>query len=743
MTGVPATGKRAVSATRLYRLPSSGRRNTAAGIFVGSLVGVLGALLLVLWAGTQWAAWKLGYQPALGPPLFAPGPPLHAWLLAGSIVPGVLALGALTHGHTRRFAPALLALTLLCVVCAFAPIYAPWDFFVWELRFGHVSATEPIWRTGHWLIGIPAHGIFLVGLVLAVRRARKVGGRTDSHGSARWAEAEEIETTGLLHSAGVYVGGWVHRDRTLPLRHDGPQHVLGFAPARSGKGVGWVLPTLLSWPHSVLVNDIKGENWALTAGWRRRKLGSVCLKFDPTCEDGSAARYNPLLEVRKGPKEIRDVQNIADVLVDPDGDGGKDHWDLTAQEILAGTILHVLYVGPQKSLRGCLDLLTSPQRKIEQVLQDMIDTEHDPSGAQGWRHPHTGAPTRTHPAVARAARGLLNKSENERSSVLSSATKFLGLYHDDLVAANTAACDFSITDLMHHERPVSLYVTVPPSDLTRVRPLVRLLINQIGRRLTERMDFEEGRHTPRYRHRLLLMLDEFASLGRLDFFQTQLSYLPGYGIKAFLIVQDLSQLYAAYGRDESIVSNCDIRVAYAPNKVETARLLSDMAGAMTVHKETRTYTGNRLNPVLMHVLASEQESHRPLLTPDEALRLPPDAALVFVSGSRPILGRKLQYFRDPRFAERARIPAPAISDRLPHTQCDWQQDERGRATRPREDGSGEAADRETATVVGADAGATTSPSPEVPPASDDVAPFKALLERSRPETGTEDAEAKP
>jgi len=271
---------------------------------------------------------------------------------------------------------------------------------------------------------------------------------------------------------------------------------------------------------------------------------------------------------------------------------------------------------------------------------------------------------------------------------------------------------------------------------------VRLLINQIGHRLTKRMDFEEGRHTPRYRHRLLLMLDEFASLGRLDLFQTQLSYLPGYRIKAFLIVQDLSQLYAAYGRDESIVSNCDIRVAYAPNKVETARLLSDMAGAMTVHKETRTYTGNRLNPVLMHVLASEQESHRPLLTPDEALRLPPDAALVFVSGSRPILGRKLQYFRDPRFAERARIPAPAISDRLPHKQCDWQQDERGRTTRPREDESGEAADREGATAIGADAGATSTPSPEVPRATDDVAPFKALLERSRPEPGAEDAEAK-
>lgn len=671
MARVPATGSRPVSAPHLYRLPSSSERNTAAGIFASSVVGVVGSLILVLWVGTQWAAWKLAYQPGLGAPLYAPAPSTRGWLLGGAAIAGVLGLAALACARTRRTAPPLLAAAALAAACAAGPIYAPWDFFVWELRFGSLPETEPIWRTGHWLIGVPAHFVFLVGIALAIRRARRIGGRSDSHGSARWADEQDVAATGLLGPTGVYVGGWVRQGRTVPLRHDGPQHVLGFAPARSGKGVGWVLPTLLSWRHSVLVNDIKGENWALTAGWRQRELGSLCLKFDPTCSDGSSARYNPLLEVRKGPSEIRDVQNIADILVNPDGDGLKDHWDLTAQEILAGTILHVLYVGRDKSLRGCLDLLTNPARAIDEVLKDLLHTEHDPALARGWRDPESGQPTKTHPAVARAARSLLNKSENERSSVLSSATKFLSLYHDDLVAENTSACDFSITDLMYADRPVSLYLTVPPSDLTRVRPLLRLLINQIGRRLTERMDFEDGRHTPRYRHRLLLLLDEFATLGRLDFFQSQLSYLPGYGIKAFLIVQDLSQLYAAYGRDESIVSNCDVRVAYGPNKVETARLLSDMAGAMTVHKETRTYTGNRLNPVLMHVLASEQESQRPLLTPDEALRLPADATLVFVSGARPILGRKLRYYSDPAFVDRARIPAPGNSDRWAHQACSW------------------------------------------------------------------------
>ena len=159
-------------------------------------------------------------------------------------------------------------------------------------------------------------------------------------------------------------------------------------------------------------------------------------------------------------------------------------------------------------------------------------------------------------------------------------------------------------------------------------------------------------------------MDEFPSLGRLEFFETQLAFLAGYGVQAFLIVQDLSQLYAAYGRDESIVSNCVLRVAFAPNRIETARLLSDMAGTMTVHRSRRMYSGHRLSPWLTHVMASEEESQRPLLTPDEVMRLPDDAALVFKAGHRPIYAAKIRYFEEPALLERARIPAPAQSDRV-------------------------------------------------------------------------------
>jgi type IV secretion system protein VirD4 len=248
--------------------------------------------------------------------------------------------------------------------------------------------------------------------------------------------------------------------------------------------------------------------------------------------------------------------------------------------------------------------------------------------------------------------------------------KFLNLYRDPIVTANTETCDFALTDLLATDRPVSLYLTTPPSDIVRTRSLMRLLLNQLGRRLTETLDAAGMSGSPRP-PRLLLMLDEFPALGRLDFLQTALAYLPGYGITAYLIVQDLAQLAQTYGRDESIVSNCHVRIAYAANKVETAKVISEMAGAMTVHRETRTYTGGRLNPVLMHVMASEQESQRPLLTPDEVMRLPDDAALIFVAGRPPIYGRRIRYYEDPVFAARAAIQPPSVSDRLPHEWDTW------------------------------------------------------------------------
>jgi type IV secretion system protein VirD4 len=420
---------------------------------------------------------------------------------------------------------------------------------------------------------------------------------------------------------------------------------MAFAPTRSGKGVGLVIPTLLSWTGSAVVHDIKGENWQLTAGWRSRF--SHCLLFNPT--DPRSARYNPLLEVRKGSDEVRDVQNIADILVDPEGAlERRSHWEKTSHSLLVGAILHVLYAEEEKTLARVATFLSDPQRSFAHTLRRMMTTNHLGTADQ----------PQVHPVVASAAREVLNKSENERSGVLSTAMSFLGLYRDPTVAATTAACDWRIADLVDAARPVSLYLVIPPSDISRTKPLVRLVLNQIGRRLTERL---EGDPKKSRKHQLLMMLDEFPALGRLDFFETALAFMAGYGIRAYLIAQSLNQISKAYGDNNAILDNCHVRIAFSSNDERTAKRISDALGTATELRAQRNYAGHRLAPWLSHVMVSRQETARPLLTPGEVMQLPPSDELVLVSGLAPIRARKLRYYEDRNFTARV-LPAPALSE---------------------------------------------------------------------------------
>ena len=468
---------------------------------------------------------------------------------------------------------------------------------------------------------------------MSVWRAREAK-RVTTYGSARWAETREVREAGLLGHDGVLLGRW----RDDYLRHDGPEHVLCFAPTRSGKGVGLVVPTLLTWPGSAIVHDIKGENWTLTAGWRAR-FGRVLL-FDPT--NAASAAYNPLLEVRRGEWEVRDVQNIADVLVDPEGAlERRNHWEKTSHSLLVGAILHVLYAEPDKTLAGVANFLSDPRRPIETTLRAMMTTPH--LGERG-----------VHPVVASSARELLNKSENERSGVLSTAMSFLGLYRDPVVATVTRRCDWRIRDLVEGAAPATLYLVVPPSDISRTKPLVRLILNQIGRRLTEELDAK------RRRHRLLLMLDEFPALGRLDFFESALAFMAGYGLKSFLIAQSLNQIEKAYGQNNSILDNCHVRVSFATNDERTAKRVSDALGTATEMRAMKNYAGHRLSPWLGHLMVSRQETARPLLTPGEVMQLPPDDELVLVSGCQPIRAKKARYYEDPELKARI-LPPPTLS----------------------------------------------------------------------------------
>lgn len=592
--------------------------------------------------------------------------------------------------------PALAVLTLLCGFSV-ATQYFAHTFEYHATLGGHAGFIYPPWRILEWLMdwnqyyprqfmdagnaGMMATALGLMA-VLGVKTgvAQKASLNPYSHGSARWADREDIEAAGLMPRsrslvdrlrarqvpvfAGVYVGAWVDtRGRTHYLRHNGPEHILCYAPTRSGKGVGLIIPTLLSWLHSAVITDLKGELWALTAGWRQQHAGNKVLRFDPAALRGSA-HWNPLEEIRLGTEhEVGDVQNLATLLVDPDGKGLETHWQKSAQSLLVGVILYGLYqaVSRRPSLADIDALFASTGEDIRDLWVNMSQI-----------NPDSGANYRL---ISATGKDMLDRPDEEGGSVLSTAKSYLSLYRDPVIRENISDSHFHIRDLMNHADPVSLYIVTKPTDKARLRPLIRVMMNMIVRLLADDMEFSKGRARGRYQHRLLMMLDEFPSLGKLEILQESLAYLAGYGIKCYLICQDLSQLKApstGYGPDESITSNCHIQVAFPPNRVETAEHLSKLIGQTTLTKVQITQNGKQNSRTL-------QEIQRSLLTVDECLRLPgpvkgerdgedvieaPGDIIVYVAGFPAIYGRQPLYFQEPVFQARAEIPAPVQSDRL-------------------------------------------------------------------------------
>lgn len=588
----------------------------------------------------------------------------------------------------------------------FHNVYAPWSIGVWASKWYGQYPDQVMQAAG---AGVAVGAVGLIGVAIAKALAHHSARPSEHlHGSARFAEKKDLQSAGLLprertwadrilgkqpiYQDSVYVGAWRDTKGTLHyLRHSGPEHILAFAPTRAGKGVCLVVPTLLSWKSSCIVSDVKGELYAITAGWRKTHAKNRVVRFEPASMEGGA-RWNPLDEIRTGTDyEVGDAQNVSMLLVDPDGKGLSSHWDKTAQALLTGMVLHAIYKGRNEGKRATLALvdhmLADPNRDIAELWVEMVTYGHQ-DGI-------------TNPIVAAAARDMMDRPDDELGSVLSTAKSHLALYRDPVVAHNTSASDFSVRDLKHHDDPVTVYIVTQPADKDRLRPLTRLLWTMVVRVLVDKMEFErvptkvsswrrllvrfgladerlEVRGKMVGKHRLLLMFDEFASQGKLLILQESLAYMAGYDIKAYLICQDTVQLSSremGYGPDQSITSNCHIQVAFSPNRLETARYLSDQTGTTTVIKEAITTSGRRASAVLSQVSRTYQETQRPLMTPDEILRMPGPVKdgnrmvkggrmLLYVANQPMVYGEQAPFFLDDVFQARAAVVPPAQTDRL-------------------------------------------------------------------------------
>lgn len=545
-------------------------------------------------------------------------------------------------------------------------IYLPWKILEWAELYkqDYPQYVEDSMNVMFGCLTI----IALCFMAFLAIQDSKIKGNKYLHGSARWASIKDMEQAGLLHKKMpkgpvVYVGGIKDKSGNFRyLVHGGPEHVLCFAPTRSGKGVGLVVPTMLSWSDSVVCNDIKGELWALTSGWRQKYLKSKVIRLE--FSSVNSAHWNPLDEIRIGTEyEVGDAQNLAMLVVDPDGkglDGADGHWKKTAFALYTGLILYVLYEArnPKSAI------VKANFHTIDAVLSDKTR-----SVKELW----TAMKEHSNPIVSAAGQDMLDRPDEEAGSVLSTVKSNLSLFRDPIVAKNVESSDFSVRDLMHHEAPVSLYLISQPSDKGRIRPMLRIFVCMCMRLLADKMEFKNGRAVKTYKHRLLMMLDEFPALGKMDIVQESLAFVAGYGIKCYLITQDLGQLYSAYGKDESITSNCHIQNCFPAIKDDTCAYISKMTGTTTIVKETKSKSGSGFKT---NITRGVQEIKRELLTPGEVKSLPGSVKdskgmileagkmLIFAAGFPPIFGQQPLYFKDPVFEKRSAVPEAETSDVL-------------------------------------------------------------------------------
>lgn len=559
-------------------------------------------------------------------------------------------------------------------------IYYPWAIILWSYEWQDPNLQD-LSEIAFYMFQVIIGVIFLLHIIIIESQKNKMSANERLHGSARWAVEKDLNDAGITmtpNSNSVVVGGIEIKGKVKPLYHSGPEHVNTVAPTRSGKGVGLVIPTLTTWTPSAVIADLKGELYQITAGWRKKYAKNKIIKFEPAAKNSD--RWNPIQEIRIGTEyETADAQNIATIIVDPDGKGLEDHWQKSAQALLSGLIIHAIYKRKKEenkpaSMSYIDNLLSDPTRPISELFEEMMTFEHTEEGAIA--------------ISSRVGRTMSDTPEQERGSIISTAKSFLSLYRDPIVAENTEESDFNIIDIMNSENPISLYLVTQPPDKDRLKPLMRIFLNMFVRVNASKMNFERVEHIKKksilnpfgknkknteikasgnYKHRCLLMIDELPSFGRLAILEESLAFIAGYGMKAYLISQDMNQLKKAYGDKETITANCHVQNAYAPNKPETAEYLSKLCGETTIVTKKVSISGTGILKQKNRSI-SLNETKRPLMTVDEVLRIQgpiksdsgeikmPGKMLLFIAGFPAFLGTQVLFFQNEIFSARTSVP---------------------------------------------------------------------------------------
>ncbi len=490
-------------------------------------------------------------------------------------------------------------------------------------------------------IGVSGIGLLILlpaGLVAAARPRRAL------HGDARFASSVEIDRAGLTGGdgqPGILIGR--HRGKFLSL--PGQLSVMLSAPTRSGKGVGVVIPNLLNWPDSVVVLDIKGENYDITAGYRAAH-GQAVYAFSPFDEDARSHRWNPLTAVRSSPlHRVGDLLTIGQVFFPNDGGGTSSEafFNDQARNLFLGLGL-VLLETPSlpRTIGEMLRQSSGKGRSLKDHLSGLITQRRE-----------EGNPLSDE--CADALQRLLSNSENTLSSVVATFNAPLTIFADAVVDAATSADDFRLEDV--RRRRMSVYVRIPPNRLANARPLLNLFFSQLVSLNTQALPEQD----PKLKLQCLLVNDEFTAMGRVGVITSAAAFLAGYNLRLLTVVQAMSQLDAVYGDKEArtFATNHGLQILYAPREQRDADEYSAMLGHFTERATSRGRSRSFSGHGSSTVSRNESEQRRALLLPQEFKELGGERMVVIFENCKPILGEKIRYYRDKAFMSRL-LPAPAV-----------------------------------------------------------------------------------